>query len=235
MEVIMKFQILTSLITIFFCSYSLHGMDIWDLAQYGTSDQVEQLIQDNPQLINAQNINKETPLHLAARKGRAEVVETLLAHGANVNLQDEFDRTPLHFAFNTNVVNRLLHYNAVIDARDKNFETPLDHAVKWSETKIVTILLNKGANVNNCSDKNWTPLHTAALEGNHAMAQLLLERGAHVNAQSRPTRPSGKVDTPLSVACSKASSYINYKKFDDKMTSLLLSWGANPSVITTQD
>ncbi len=41
-----------------------------------------------------------SPLHAAAGKGRAEIVELLLGHNANVSAQDEHGATPLRYATN---------------------------------------------------------------------------------------------------------------------------------------
>ena len=77
-----------------------------------------------------------------------ERTQKLLAHGANVNLQDVDGDTPLHGA-----------------AQNGNVE-------------IINLLLDKGANPNTKNKLGGTPLMWAAVYGNDDAARLLLKRGA---------------------------------------------------------
>ena len=47
---------------------------------------------------NSDYSDGETALHVAAQQGKHELVEALLANGANVNARDNKGRTPLHLA-----------------------------------------------------------------------------------------------------------------------------------------
>jgi ankyrin repeat protein len=89
------------------------------------------------------------PLHLAALIGRREVVEILLAQGAQVNMVDTSGRTPLHFSLlwnnNVTVAEQLLSYGATVDARDGNGETPLQTALLKRRKSIAELLLVYGA------------------------------------------------------------------------------------------
>jgi ankyrin repeat protein len=46
-------------------------------------------------MLNAQSEDGRTPLHVACRSGRLETVNLLLAYGADVNIEDKHNRTPL--------------------------------------------------------------------------------------------------------------------------------------------
>lgn len=50
-----------------------------------------------PDIINADNKNKQTPLHLAAAQGRLDILIILLASGAKIT-QDQNGNTPMHLA-----------------------------------------------------------------------------------------------------------------------------------------
>ena len=52
---------------------------------------------------------------------------------------------------------------------------------------LVTILLGRGANINNCSWLGWTPLHLASANGNLAMTKFLLDINADVNKRHSPS------------------------------------------------
>ena len=53
--------------------------------------------------IEAENKNKETPLHLASFCGKKEVVKYLVAKGANKNAKDQYGNTPSVFAQNDEI------------------------------------------------------------------------------------------------------------------------------------
>jgi len=59
--------------------------------------------------------------------------------------------------------------------------TPLCQAASAGQFRVVTFLLDHGANIN-LKSRVGTPLHGATSNGNKAMVELLLDRGADVNA-----------------------------------------------------
>lgn len=59
--------------------------------------QVKQIIEADAELIN-QKKNARTALHVAARSGNSELVELLLAQGANPNIADDAGWTGIHCA-----------------------------------------------------------------------------------------------------------------------------------------
>lgn len=48
--------------------------------------------------IDARDLLKMTPLHWAVERGHRDVVECLLANGADVNIMSKFDKTPIDIA-----------------------------------------------------------------------------------------------------------------------------------------
>jgi len=106
----------------------------------------------------------EIPLHRAAQSGNPQVVQLLLAYGADASAQNEYNgQTPLHIAAgqgNPAVVDLLLTHGADVNARVALTVTPSDQ---------VSYLL--------------TPLHLAALAGRREVTELLLAHGADVNTQ----------------------------------------------------
>ena len=77
----------------------------------------------------------QTPLTIAAREGRLDACDLLLQHGADPNVRDSNQSTPLHAAGrpwwqqNAEVAKLLLRAGADRTARDKDGNTPEDLAV----------------------------------------------------------------------------------------------------------
>jgi hypothetical protein len=89
-----------------------------------------------------------SPLTRAVLWGQEQVVDTLFAAGADVNLSSPYVGSAL--------------YLAVAARRDR----------------LVTKLLDRGANPNSAPAWGLTPLMVAAMQGNSDIVRLLLERGA---------------------------------------------------------
>jgi ankyrin repeat protein len=117
-----------------------------------------------------------TPLYYAANyvdlarpaDGKA-VAETLICHGAEVNVQSGPIRgTPLHTAArrdNTAVGAVLLSAGADIEARDIKGETPLRRALNCRQPGMIELLLAHGANPDAPDKRGVTPRQVAKKRG----------------------------------------------------------------------
>uniref|UniRef100_A0A182JIR6 ANK_REP_REGION domain-containing protein n=1 Tax=Anopheles atroparvus TaxID=41427 RepID=A0A182JIR6_ANOAO len=94
----------------------------------------------------------QTPLHVAARRGYADVVELLLRHGANVQERDTNGNSALHFAIecrNVRIVRALLRHGAPVGVRNSLGKSPLEMALESAPGRLTRILLNSGQSVEN--------------------------------------------------------------------------------------
>ncbi|EDV18861.1 uncharacterized protein TRIADDRAFT_7916, partial [Trichoplax adhaerens] len=82
------------------------------------------------------------PLHYAARGGNVELIEGLIARGADINIKGLNDITPLHLASKHNryaAVRALLMFNADIEAKDTNSNTAMHYAARGGNEKICEV------------------------------------------------------------------------------------------------
>ena len=148
-------------------------------------------------------------LEHASRGGYHDVVELLLAAGADPERQDDKGRRPLFFAANSNIARILVERcNVVVDARDQEGKTALMHAAEKRRQSTVRALLELGADVNAQGDDGKTALMRNAeifWEGQHEIgtegtARMLLEVGqadVHVRDNQGMTARDWANGTPL--------------------------------------
>jgi ankyrin repeat protein len=90
--------------------------------------------------------HNESSLHVAVRCHLAEMVEWVLAEGADPKLKDQYGRTPLHLATRAEIAKLLLDKGADLEAKDSSGWTPLHSAASGGWVEVVKWLLSKGAN-----------------------------------------------------------------------------------------
>jgi hypothetical protein len=152
---------------------------------------VEHLFSKYPQDVNAVGGYYMRPLIAALAGEHFRTADLLRRSGADPHVQGYHKRIPLHSAANFGkfeVVQKLIEYDAEIDARDGDGWTPLSWASRGAHFKdgsVVRLLLERGADVHSrADDDGFTPLHRASEYGALEIVRLLLEHGADVEAVS---------------------------------------------------
>ena len=117
-----------------------------------------------------------------------ELVQRLLAAGANVAAVNDYGATPMSeaaVAANPAVLEALLEAGADVDSPNADGQTALMVVARGGNTAAARVLIEAGANVNAREQrKNQTALMWAVAQSQPAMAKLLLEHGAEVDARS---------------------------------------------------
>jgi ankyrin repeat protein len=124
-------------------------------------------------------------------------MEDLLKAGADVNLRNKNQQTPLHiatFAHNYYGAKWLLEHGADVNAVNKSGDTPLNDVAFSGDIKIVDLLVTHGARVEGMNQGGNTPLVSAVCNDQVGVINYLIAHGASVNTAS----PTGV--TPLHIA-----------------------------------
>lgn len=165
--------------------------------------------------VNQKNASGVTALYSAASGGRKEVVELLLAEGADINEKNaaRTDLTALHAAArqgHKEIVEVLLASGADVDVNTGSYyykRTAAEIAMERNHNEVVKLLIAKGADI--------SALHFAIHMKDYTKAKSLIESGADVNKQIR------KLGTPLHLAATSGQKDV---------AELLIAKGANMNI-----
>ncbi|XP_011496279.1 PREDICTED: ankyrin repeat and KH domain-containing protein 1-like [Ceratosolen solmsi marchali] len=151
------------------------------------------------------NVSDYTPLSLAASGGYVNIIKLLLGHGAEINSRtgSKLGISPLMLAAmngHTAAVKLLLDMGSDINAQiETNRNTALTLACFQGRHEVVSLLLDRKANVEHRAKTGLTPLMEAASGGYVEVGRVLLNKGADVNATPVPSSR----DTALTIAADK--------------------------------
>ena len=161
-----------------------HGRALINAAYYGNA-QVVKLLLDGGADVNAKDDSNTTALMNAAGKGRLQITNLLLHKGADVNARDNSGTTALIYAVG-------VHFELLNMLRDKGADNPnvtafMNMVVKrplpkdtigTDRLKIVSLLLDKGAEVNVRDKWGRTGLKFAQERDDAQIVELLKAHGA---------------------------------------------------------
>lgn len=149
-----------------------------------------------------------SPVSAAAYAGSDEIVEALLARGADGRVADDTGKTPAVYAAaraQLDIVKRLLALKIDINARYSNDLTllmwasgPDEKVPEEQAIKVVSYLLDAGAQIDDRDARGRTALMIAAEGGRAEIANLLLSRGADPSLKDK----AGKLAADLTVLSS---------------------------------
>jgi len=125
-----------------------------------------------------------TLLYFASGIGFINVVEELLARGADLHKANEDGCTPLFSAARNGHVSLVvffLDHGANVNQLSNNGLSALHFAAALGYIDVVKVLLERGADVNHVTNSGDTPLYKAVCLSQVPVVKLLLDHGAHVN------------------------------------------------------
>jgi len=126
--------------------------------------------------INAVDSGGRTLLMEAVIKGDHTLVDILLANGADPNMRDRRNWTPLHFAaqsYDADSVHKLVEHGAEINAQNDFGNTPISNAVFNSRGRgqIIEFLLSRGADASIKNKSGISAIDLAKSISNYSVSQ----------------------------------------------------------------
>ena len=200
--------------------------DIFQAIEKGTIAEVRYFVENEGDDVNAKGEHGSTPLHKAAETSTLDVIQYLVAQGANVNAQ-YWRHTPLHEAAKKNsleVLQYLISQGADVHAKGYEGSTLLHYAAEGNSVEVLQYLVSQGADVLAKGSLGWTPIHKVAESNTLEVLQYLISQGADVDEET------GGGDTPLHLAINKNLNMpvVEYLVFKSSDVNVKNGWGSTP-------
>ncbi|MDW9379895.1 ankyrin repeat domain-containing protein [Chryseobacterium sp. JV558] len=148
---------------------------IFDIARSGTVPEVQELMKQNPDIINQVNENGFSPLILACYRGNTSVADFLIENVKDVNYKSREGTAlaGLAIKYNKDLVEHLLKKKADPNIADSTGYTPLFWAVKSGNKDLVEQLLKYKADKTKKDSMGMTPFEYALQTNNKEIINLL--------------------------------------------------------------
>lgn len=164
-------------------------MSIFRMAGTGDAEGVRESITQTPRNREAQDGVRNTPLMTAIIAGHKDVVEVLLDAGAELKTSNIGGHSPLSLATQYDreeIVRLLIDRGASLQQRRESLlqESLMAELVEFSSVKMLELLIELGAPVDDKDNEGYTPLQRAVAKSDAAKVEVLLKAGADVNTQN---------------------------------------------------
>ena len=204
------------------------GSPLYYASLGGLYDLAEHLAGKHPEHINARGGLMVAPLVAALRRKHFKVAELLHQYGADINVRNKSENTPLHPACvggSLEIVEWLLNHGVDVDVQGRNGYGPLHRAATSGQLHTCQMLIERNADIHKRTRFGSTPLHVAASPNSLTrdqvdIMQVLLDHGADPNARDN----SGS--TPLHSSSWKQNNGYDGTVGTVEGTRLLLKHGA---------
>ncbi|MBO9692204.1 ankyrin repeat domain-containing protein [Chryseobacterium sp.] len=148
---------------------------IFDIARSGTVAEVQELMKQNPDVINQVNEGGFSPLILACYRGNVNVADFLIDNVKDVNYKSREGTAlaGLAIKYNKELVEHLLKKKADPNIADATGYTPLFWAVKFGNKELIEQLLRYKADKTKKDSMGMTAFEYALQTNNKEIINLL--------------------------------------------------------------
>lgn len=164
--------------------------------------------------------------------GSEELMDSLVDHGASINLQNFIGETALFVACARGLedkVEYLLENGADVNIANLDGATPLHAAAGFGDATIISLLIRYGASAAAVDDEGDSPLHWAVRESHQEAVTTLLANGASV-AQANEDGES-VLDLAFSLDDGAMIKHLSSQAFKPRVNSLEVN--AAPAFVVT--
>ncbi len=195
--------------------------NVHSAVEHGDFEKVVRLVEKNKALTGSCDEKGNTPLHLASKSlVDTQIIEFLIARGADIGARNMDGKTPLHFAVEAGsraAIEILLAQGADINAPDSSGCTVLHYV---TDEEIAHLLIEKGADLQVRNTFDASPLHVALSHSLYGIARFFIDSGVNVNSKDKIGW------TPLHEVMRNAGTILE-KNDKHEIAKLLISRGAD--------
>lgn len=171
----MKNVLLLAISLLIFNAAQAQDKTVFDVARKGTLSKIQDIHKRNPELINAVNDNKSTPLILACYRNNEAVALYLIDTVSNINYNSGMGTALMAAIMSGNkvIIEKLITKKADLDLTDTQGKTALIYAAFNNNVEIVQMLIKAGADKKLADKENRTALDYAKFNKNTQLIILL--------------------------------------------------------------
>lgn len=156
-------------------SLKAQNKNVFDVARKGTISEMQDIFLRNPELVNAINDNKATPLILACYRNNEAVALYLSDKVSDVNYNSGMGTALMAAIMSGNkvIIEKLISKKADLDQQDIQGKTALIYAAFNNNLEIAQLLVKAGANSKLVDNEKRTALDYAKFNKNTKLIILL--------------------------------------------------------------
>ena len=148
---------------------------IFEIARHGCVEDLQYVLENNPNVINYKNSSGFTPLILASYSGNVEVATLLAKHVKEINVNSDSGTALMAAVFKNDIeiTKILLDLGADANLADPNGTTALHYATRFTNKEIIKLLVDYGADIKFKDNNGFSALDYALQDKDESILTLL--------------------------------------------------------------